>query len=84
MDDTGGVVGSFLNMKSLTKAVSKRMTREKKENGRGGEGVKEVDDDIDSIRKVIKESDDFIVEGKTVRLREGGRGGGRRRRRRQN
>ena len=66
MDDTGGVVGSSLKMKSLTRAVSKRMTREKKENGGGGEGVGGVDDDIDSIRKVIKESDDFIVEGKTV------------------
>ena len=30
MDDTGGVVGSSLKMKSLTMAVSKRMTREKK------------------------------------------------------
>ena len=33
MDYTGGVVGSFLKMKSLTTAVSKRMTRKKKENG---------------------------------------------------
>ena len=55
IDDMGGVVGSSLKMKSLTRAVSKRMTREKKENGGGGEGVKEVDDNIDSIRKVIKE-----------------------------
>ena len=30
MDDTGGVLGLFLKMKSLTRAVSKRMTREKK------------------------------------------------------
>ena len=30
MDDTGVVVGSSLKMKSLTRAVSKRMTREKK------------------------------------------------------
>ena len=30
MDDTGGVVVSSFNMKSLTRAVSKRMTREKK------------------------------------------------------
>ena len=30
MDDTGGVVGSSLKMKSLTRVVSKRMTREKK------------------------------------------------------
>ena len=27
IDDTGGVVGSFLKMKSLTRAVSKRTTR---------------------------------------------------------
>ena len=67
MDDTGGVVGSSLKMKSLTRAVSKRMTRERKENGGGGVGV--VDDDINSIRKVIKDSDDIIVEDKTVRLR---------------
>ena len=76
MDNTGGVVGFFLKIKSLTRAVSKRMTRTKKENGAGGECVKEVDDDIDSIRKAINESDDFIVEGKTVRLQEGGRRGG--------
>ena len=81
MDDTGGVVGSSFNMKSLTRAVLKRMAREKKENGGGGEGVGGVDDDIDSIRKVIKESDDFIFKSKTVRLREGGRGGRMRRRR---
>ena len=30
MDDTGGVLGSSLKMKSLTRAVLKRMTREKK------------------------------------------------------
>ena len=30
MDDTGGIVGSSLKMKSLTRVVSKRMTREKK------------------------------------------------------
>ena len=39
MDDTGGVVGLPLKMKSLTRDVSKRTTREKKENGGGGEGV---------------------------------------------
>ena len=66
MDNTGGVLGLSLKMKSSTRAVSKRMTREKKENGGGGEGIGGVDDDIDSIRKIIKESDDFIVEIKTI------------------
>ena len=33
MEDTGGVVGSSLKMKSSTRAVSKSMTREKKEYG---------------------------------------------------
>ena len=61
MDDTGGVLGYSLKMKSLNRAVLKRMTREKKENGGGGEGIGGVDNDINSIRKVIKESDDFIV-----------------------
>ena len=43
------------------------MPREKKEDGEGGEGVGGFDDEIDSIRKVVKERDDFIIEGKTVR-----------------
>ena len=50
MDDTGGVVGLSLKMKSLTRDVSKRMTTQKKENGGGGEGVGGVDDNIDSFR----------------------------------
>ena len=49
MDNTGGLLGSSLKMKSPTRAVSKRMTRKKKENGGGGEGIGGVDDDIDSI-----------------------------------
>ena len=49
MDDTGGLLGPSLNMKSSTRAVLKRMKRKKKENGGGGEGIGGVDDDIDSI-----------------------------------
>ena len=44
------MVGSSLKMTDLTRAVSKKMTREIKENGGGGDGVGGVDDDIDSIR----------------------------------
>ena len=73
IDDTGGVVGFSLKMNSLTRAVLKRMTREKKGNGGGGVGG--VDDDINSIRKVIKDNDDLIVKGKTVQFQEVGEGG---------
>ena len=81
MDNTGGERGLGvgvslpLKMKSLINNILKIMTRNKKGVVGGGGGV-DADIDIDSIRKVIKESGEFIIKGKIVRLVEGCVGGG--------